>query len=156
MARTKLRILLAALRLGLPLALSLIEGSFATVWAYAEEKPADKKEVVTSSGLRYIDLKVGEGDETKPGDVVTINFTGWLTDGTKFDSSLDKKKPLTFKLGAGQVLEGWDQGIPGMRVGGKRKLTIPPALGYGNQAVGTIVPPKSTLVYEIELLGIKK
>ena len=88
-------------------------------------------EVVTSSGLRYTDLKVGEGDEAKSGHAVEVHYTGWLTDGTKFDSSLDRKQPFKFQLGAGQVIQGWDQGVAGMKVGGKRKLTIPPDLGYG-------------------------
>ncbi|MEA2692594.1 MAG: FKBP-type peptidyl-prolyl cis-trans isomerase FkpA [Acidobacteriota bacterium] len=122
----------------------------------AMEKPAaEGKEVVTPSGLRYTDIKVGEGEEAKPGQAVTVHYTGRLTDGTKFDSSLDRKQPFSFKLGAGQVIQGWDQGVAGMKVGGKRKLTIPPGLGYGTQSVGGVIPPNSTLVFDVELLGVK-
>ena len=119
------------------------------------DKPAEAKEVTTPSGLKYTDLKVGEGEEAKPGQVVSVHYTGWLTNGTKFDSSLDRKQPFSFKLGAGQVIQGWDQGVAGMKVGGKRKLTIPPGLGYGGQAVGGVIPANSTLVFEVELLGVK-
>jgi FKBP-type peptidyl-prolyl cis-trans isomerase len=148
-----------------------ILSSLAAGPALAQNKPADKptekkekpamekpegKEVVTSSGLKYVDQKTGEGDEAKAGDVVTVHYTGWLTDGKKFDSSLDRNQPFTFQLGAGQVIEGWDKGVAGMKVGGKRKLTIPPGLAYGNRAVGGVIPPNSTLVFEVELLGVKK
>ena len=123
----------------------------------AMEKPAESKEVTTPTGLKYIDLKVGEGEEAKPGQVVTVHYTGWLSvpNGTKFDSSLDRKQPFSFKLGAGQVIQGWDQGVAGMKVGGKRRLTIPPGLGYGGQSVGGVIPPNSTLVFDVELLGVK-
>jgi len=168
MAHRNRRILLA-----LPIALTLLLTSLAPGRALAQDKPADKpiekkekaamdkpegKEVVTGSGLKYVDQKLGEGDEAKAGDVVTVNYTGWLTDGKKFDSSVDRNQPFTFKLGASpsQVIEGWDKGVAGMKVGGKRKLTIPPGLGYGNQAVGGVIPPNSTLVFEVELLGVKK
>ena len=121
----------------------------------AMEKPAESKEVTTPSGLKYTDLKMGEGEEAKPGQKVDVHYTGWLTNGTKFDSSLDRGKPFSFKLGAGQVIQGWDQGVAGMKVGGKRKLTIPPGLGYGSQSVGGVIPPNSTLVFDVELLGVK-
>ena len=121
----------------------------------AMEKPAPAQEVVTPSGLRYTDLKVGEGEEAKTGQVVSVHYTGWLTNGTKFDSSLDRGRPFSFKLGASQVIEGWDKGVAGMKVGGKRKLTIPPGLGYGTQSVGGVIPPNSTLIFEVELLGVK-
>jgi FKBP-type peptidyl-prolyl cis-trans isomerase len=121
----------------------------------AMEKPAEAKEVVTPSGLKYTDIKVGDGAEAKPGQVVDVHYTGWLTNGTKFDSSVDRGKPFSFKLGAGQVIEGWDKGVAGMKVGGKRKLTIPPGLGYGSQSVGGVIPPNSTLVFDVELLGVK-
>ncbi len=101
------------------------------------------------------DLKVGEGAEAVKHDIVTVNYTGWLTNGTKFDSSLNPgRSPFRFTVGAGQVIQGWDQGIPGMKVGGKRKLTIPPSMGYGNQNMGAI-PPNSTLIFEVDLLGIE-
>jgi len=106
------------------------------------------------SGLVIEDIKVGTGATAKPGDTVTVHYTGWLTDGTKFDSSLDRDEPFTFKLGAGEVIAGWDQGVAGMKVGGKRKLTIPPELGYGDQGIGPI-PPHATLVFDIELLNVK-
>ena len=100
------------------------------------------------------DLVVGQGVEAKEGNVITVNYTGWLENGTQFDSSLSPgHDPLVITLGAGQVIQGWDEGIPGMKVGGKRRLTIPPHLGYGNQAVGEI-PANSTLIFEIDLLGV--
>ena len=100
------------------------------------------------------DLVVGQGVEAKEGNVITVNYTGWLENGTQFDSSLSPgRDPLVITLGAGQVIQGWDEGIPGMKVGGKRRLTIPPHLGYGNQAVGEI-PANSTLIFEIDLLGV--
>ncbi|HEV7517904.1 MAG TPA: FKBP-type peptidyl-prolyl cis-trans isomerase [Thermoanaerobaculia bacterium] len=115
----------------------------------------EDNEVTTPSGLKYTDLKVGEGEEAKAGQRVDVHYTGWLTNGTKFDSSLDRGKPFSFKLGAGQVIQGWDQGVAGMKVGGKRKLTIPPGLGYGSQSVGGVIPPNSTLDFDVELLGVK-
>ena len=100
------------------------------------------------------DLVVGQGVEAKEGNVITVNYTGWLENETQFDSSLSPgRDPLLITLGAGQVIQGWDEGIPGMKVGGKRRLTIPPHLGYGNQAVGSI-PANSTLIFEIDLLGV--
>jgi FKBP-type peptidyl-prolyl cis-trans isomerase len=99
------------------------------------------------------DLVVGAGPTAATGDTVTVNYIGTLANGTKFDSSYDRNQPFSFRIGAGQVIAGWDQGVPGMRVGGKRRLTIPPSLGYGSQAVGSI-PPNSTLIFEIELLSI--
>ncbi len=100
------------------------------------------------------DLVVGQGVEAKEGNVITVNYTGWLENGTQFDSSLSPDRdPLVFTLGAGKVIQWWDQGIPGMKVGGKRRLTIPPHLGYGNQAVGAI-PANSTLIFEVDLLGV--
>jgi FKBP-type peptidyl-prolyl cis-trans isomerase len=104
--------------------------------------------------LKIEDITVGDGQEVKSGDTVEINYTGTLTDGTKFDSSYDRGKPFETKIGVGQVIEGWDKGVVGMKVGGKRKLTIPPSMGYGDQSAGSI-PPNSTLIFEVELLGIK-
>ncbi|MBV8199395.1 MAG: FKBP-type peptidyl-prolyl cis-trans isomerase [Acidobacteria bacterium] len=117
-------------------------------------KDAGAKEIVTPSGLKYVDQKVGTGAEAKAGDTVEVHYTGWLLDGTKFDSSRDNNRPFRFKLGAGQVIKGWDEGVAGMKVGGKRKLTIPPELGYGRQGAGSVIPPGATLVFEVELLGI--
>jgi FKBP-type peptidyl-prolyl cis-trans isomerase len=104
--------------------------------------------------LRVEDTKVGTGDTALAGKNVTVHYTGWLTDGTKFDSSKDRGQPFTFQLGAGQVIKGWDQGVTGMKVGGVRKLTIPPSLGYGDRGAGGVIPPNATLVFEVELLGV--
>jgi len=112
-------------------------------------------EVVTSTGLKYVDLEVGNGPEAQPGDTVDVHYTGRLVDGTKFDSSLDRQEPLTFRLGAGEVIEGWDQGIAGMKVGGKRKLTIPPDLGYGDEGAQGVIPPGATLIFDVKLLKIQ-
>jgi len=103
--------------------------------------------------LQIEDLLVGSGATAAPGGMMKMHYTGWLTNGKKFDSSLDRGKPFSFKLGAGQVIAGWDQGVPGMKVGGKRKLTIPSRLAYGSRGVGPI-PANATLVFEIELLGV--
>ena len=108
----------------------------------------------TADGLQIEDQTVGTGGEAKSGDTVTVNYLGTLENGTKFDSSYDRNQPFTTQIGVGQVIQGWDEGIVGMKVGGKRKLTIPPALGYGSQATGSI-PANSTLIFEVELLSIK-
>lgn len=106
------------------------------------------------SGLYYQDSAVGTGAVAQPGQQVTVHYTGWLSDGTKFDSSVDRDKPFVFQLGAGRVIRGWDEGVAGMKVGGTRKLVIPPTLGYGQRAVGPI-PPNSVLVFTVELLGVQ-
>jgi FKBP-type peptidyl-prolyl cis-trans isomerase FkpA len=105
--------------------------------------------------LKIEDVKVGTGDEAAAGKAVTVHYTGWLTSGTKFDSSKDHGQPFTFQLGAGQVIKGWEQGVTGMKVGGVRKLTIPPSLGYGANGAGGVIPPNATLVFEVELLGVQ-
>ncbi len=104
--------------------------------------------------LESIDLVVGQGAEATAGKRVKVHYTGTLTDGKKFDSSLDRGKPFEFKLGAGEVIQGWDQGVAGMKVGGKRKLTIPPDLGYGARGASGVIPPNATLIFEVELLGV--
>ncbi|MBI5650725.1 MAG: FKBP-type peptidyl-prolyl cis-trans isomerase [Chloroflexi bacterium] len=101
------------------------------------------------------DLQIGTGAEAKVGNRVTVHYRGTLTDGKQFDASYDRKEPFTFVLGAGQVIKGWDQGVAGMKVGGKRKLTIPPELGYGARGAGGVIPPNATLVFEVELLDVK-
>ena len=119
------------------------------------EKPMPPKEVTTPSGLRYTDVETGEGAEAKPGNVVAVHYTGWLEDGKKFDSSRDRNDPFRFKLGAGQVIKGWDEGVAGMKVGGKRKLLIPPELGYGKRGAGGVIPPDAELHFDVELLGVQ-
>jgi FKBP-type peptidyl-prolyl cis-trans isomerase FkpA len=106
------------------------------------------------SKLQYEDLVVGTGAEAQPGQNVSVHYTGWLTDGTKFDSSVDRGKPFQFPLGAGRVIKGWDVGVAGMKIGGKRRLTIPPDMGYGARGAGNVIPPNATLVFEVELLGL--
>ena len=102
------------------------------------------------------DIIKGTGKSPNVGDTISVHYTGWLTNGKKFDSSHDRKQPLEFKIGVGQVIKGWDQGVITMKVGGKRKLTIPPDLAYGNRNVGDgLIPPKSTLIFDVELLKIK-
>ncbi len=109
----------------------------------------------TASGLVIEELVQGDGDAAASGQSVTVHYTGWLTNGTKFDSSKDRDDPFVFGLGQGQVIRGWDEGVQGMQVGGKRKLTIPPELGYGARGAGGVIPPNATLVFEVELLGVR-
>lgn len=111
-------------------------------------------EVMTDSGLKYEDLAAGDGATAEAGQRVSVHYTGWLTDGSKFDSSVDRNEPFQFALGRGMVIRGWDEGVQGMQVGGKRKLTIPPQLGYGAQGAGGVIPPNATLVFDVELLEI--
>jgi FKBP-type peptidyl-prolyl cis-trans isomerase FkpA len=116
---------------------------------------ANPNMITTNSGLQYEDLVIGDGQEAQAGDLVSVHYTGWLTDGTKFDSSKDRNQPFEFSLGAGMVIRGWDEGVAGMNIGGQRKLTIPANLGYGSRGAGGVIPPNANLVFEVELLGIK-
>ena len=108
--------------------------------------------ITTASGLVYEELIVGEGDEASAGHHVTVHYTGWLTDGKKFDSSKDRNDPFEFELGGGMVIRGWDEGVVGMKEGGTRVLVIPSALGYGARGAGGVIPPNATLMFEVELL----
>ena len=111
--------------------------------------------VKTASGLQYQELKAGDGPAAKAGDIVSVHYTGKLTDGKKFDSSLDRGEPFGFAIGAGQVIRGWDEGVMSMKVGGKRQLVIPAELGYGARGAGGVIPANATLIFEVELLGVK-
>jgi len=111
--------------------------------------------ITTASGLKYVNLKEGTGRVVKAGDTLEVHYTGWLKDGKKFDSSLDRKEPFGFKLGTGMVIKGWDEGLAGMKPGGKRKLVIPAKLGYGANGAGNMIPPNAELTFEVELLKIK-
>lgn len=109
---------------------------------------------ITDSGLKYEDIQEGDGAQAAKGQTVSVHYTGWLENGTKFDSSKDRNDPFQFRLGAGMVIRGWDEGVAGMKVGGVRKLTIPPQLGYGARGAGGVIPPNATLIFEVELLDI--
>jgi len=115
----------------------------------------DQETVKTGSGLEYVDLVVGTGAQPAAGDTVSVHYTGWLTDGKKFDSSVDRGEPLVFPVGRGRVIRGWDEGVGSMKVGGRRKLTIPAPLGYGDRGAGGVIPPGATLVFEVELLAVQ-
>lgn len=134
--------------------------AFAKVMREKEKKAFDVqqktggKKVKTRSGLVYQDLVVGKGAMPAPGKSVKVHYTGWLKDGTKFDSSVDRGEPFSFVIGKGEVIKGWDEGVKSMRVGGKRRLIIPPQLAYGKKGAGGVVPPNATLVFEVELIDV--
>jgi peptidylprolyl isomerase len=134
--------------------------SVATTGVIAMSEAADAQPVTTTpSGLKIIDIKVGTGPTPKPGQTCMMNYTGWLYEndkkGAKFDSSLDRNQPFSFPIGQHQVIAGWDEGVATMKVGGKRTLIIPPALGYGARGAGGVIPPNATLIFDVELLGVK-
>ena len=118
-------------------------------------KAAEEATVTTTSGLQYVDLVVGSGREAHAGETAIVHYTGTLTNGTKFDSSKDRNAPFPFPLGAGRVIKGWDEGVKGMKIGGIRKLVIPPQLGYGSRGAGSAIPPNATLIFEVELLDLR-
>ena len=145
----------------LPIAVLVAAGFYlvATTWPMKETKNIDS---AAMASLVKTDIKPGDGDVAVKGKMVTVHYTGWLYDeaaskhqGKKFDSSLDRNQPFAFPLGVGQVISGWDLGVEGMKVGGKRLLIIPPALAYGSKGAGGVIPPNAQLVFEVELLGVK-
>jgi peptidylprolyl isomerase len=131
----------------------------ASVSAIQDKKPAatipEEQWPATPSGVHYMDLQVGQGEEAQLGRIVEVHYIGRLKNGAKFDSSHDRDRPFTFRLGAGDAIKGWDEGLLGMKVGGKRRLIIPPELGFGKQGIGSVVPPNAVLDYEFELLGVR-
>lgn len=145
------RVLVILLSLGL-LALALGCGG------KGDKKPgqADVGDTVrTSSGLRYVDLKMGTGASPSTGKTAVVHYTGWLTTGRKFDSSKDRNEPFRFPIGQGRVIKGWDEGVSTMKIGGVRKLIIPPELAYGDRGAGSVIPPGATLIFEVELLSVE-
>ncbi|MGK7940013.1 MAG: FKBP-type peptidyl-prolyl cis-trans isomerase [Crocosphaera sp.] len=121
-----------------------------------ESTEMDQENLIkTESGLEYIDITEGNGESPQKGQMVTVHYTGTLENGKKFDSSRDRNQPFSFKIGVGQVIKGWDEGVASMKVGGQRKLIIPPDLGYGARGAGGVIPPNATLVFDVELLGVK-
>lgn len=145
---------------------------FGIIWSCGEKKSQETENVLskeatqkpiiipatadsTASGLKYVELKTGSGVQPQSGQSVLVHYTGWLLNGKKFDSSLDRGTPLEFKIGVGQVIPGWDEGVGSMKVGGKRRLFVPPQLGYGERGYPPVIPPKATLVFDVELLEVK-
>jgi len=114
-----------------------------------------QEEITLKSGLKYIDVKTGEGPAAVSGKEVTVHYTGTFPGGKKFDSSVDRDEPFVFKLGAGHVIKGWDEGVAGMRIGGRRRLFVPAALAYGKRGAGGVIPPDAELHFEVELLGVE-
>ncbi len=117
--------------------------------------PEDATTITTASGMQYVDIIVGEGDSPVAGNMVTVHYTGWLLDGKKFDSSVDRNQPFQFKIGAGQVIKGWDEGVASMQRGGQRRLILPPELAYGARGAGGVIPPDATLIFDVQLIDFK-
>ena len=136
----------------------MIFGGYFLLQKPVSNQPAEKKEIISENNeaktVKIETLQQGSGEAAKTGDLVTVHYTGTLENGTKFDSSLDRGTPLDFTLGENRVIQGWELGVLGMKVGEKRKLTIPSELGYGSQGAGEVIPPNATLIFEVELLKI--
>lgn len=132
-----------------------VAATIAGTSTYAGKETAKKDPTTTPSGLQYIDIKEGVGKIPENGQIVIVHYTGTLPDGTKFDSSVDRKEPFKFILGQGQVIKGWDEGLSTMKIGGKRTLIVPPDLAYGANSPGGIIPPNATLHFDVELIGVE-
>ncbi|NJK37036.1 MAG: FKBP-type peptidyl-prolyl cis-trans isomerase [Oscillatoriales cyanobacterium RM2_1_1] len=133
----------------------LAQGMSAQVDTKLAETTMNQENVITTdSGLQYVDLEVGDGASPQPGQTVVVHYTGTLEDGKKFDSSRDRNQPFQFKIGVGQVIKGWDEGVATMKIGGRRKLIVPAELGYGARGAGGVIPPNATLIFDVELLKI--
>jgi FKBP-type peptidyl-prolyl cis-trans isomerase len=117
--------------------------------------PEDAVTITTASGMQYVDILIGEGDSPAAGNMVTVHYTGWLLNGKKFDSSVDRNQPFSFKLAAGQVIKGWDEGVASMQRGGQRRLILPPELAYGARGAGGVIPPDATLIFDVQLIDFK-